>query len=283
MPLRQQVLLEVVVGAYLVEDELHGGVYLRALRVVGLAEEVHAVLPYQALGYRLLLAVAIDGDGVAALLLDDAHAGNVGLPVAHVYHPLEGDGTVLFGHKLVDPLVVAYLRYPLVDLEEELRLRGIIHRHSGPVGDAIDVVEERAGVDFLESLGYRGALNHLLQPRGVDVVLDVYPARLAVSVDEREPLLDALEEFDLRAELAERVALQRDAAGFRLLQHQVHIAQYPAGVVAGGHLDGLPPEGVGVFADRLHKAEFLHVARRERPVEIIDQRHIYLLLGCHRR
>ena len=163
--LRNQVLLEVVVGAYFVEDEPHRGVDLGVFGVVGLADEVDTILFYQSLGYRFLLAVAIDGNGMSALFLDYAHTRNVGFSVAQIDHPFEWNRPVLFSHILVDSFIVTYLFYALVDFEKELRFCRVIHGYSGPVGNSINIVEERAGVDILETFGYRGAFYHLPQSR----------------------------------------------------------------------------------------------------------------------
>ena len=53
--------------------------------------------------------------------------------------------------------------YAITDvyLEEELCLGGIIHSDGGPVGNAVDIIEKRAGVDILKLFGYRRAFYHL--------------------------------------------------------------------------------------------------------------------------
>ena len=58
----------------------------------------------------------------------------------------------------------------LVDLEDELGLVGVIDRYGGPIGDSVDVVQERAGVDPPEFMGDFRPFDDLLQTRGVDVV-----------------------------------------------------------------------------------------------------------------
>ncbi len=153
---------------------LHDDVHHASLAVVCRAHEVHASLLYQLASHSLLSGrVIIYGNGMAAVLLNHLHAGHIGFSISEVDHSRKRDRALVIRNILVHPAVVAHLTDALVDLEEKLRLRGIIHGYGWPVGDAILIIEKRAGVDVLEFLGDGGALYHLLQSRGVDVVLDV--------------------------------------------------------------------------------------------------------------
>ena len=59
----------------------------------------HAVVVNQRghLAPRPLLVGVVDGDGVAAGVLHQPHAGNVGRSVAYVNHVFERYGTLVFG------------------------------------------------------------------------------------------------------------------------------------------------------------------------------------------
>ena len=143
------------------------------------------------------------------VVLDQAHAGDVGGAVADVDHAAERHGPLVLGDVAVDLRGVRHRFDALVDLEDELRLVGVVDRHGRPVGDAVDIVEERAGVDLAEFAGDFGALDDLFQSGGVDVVEDADAALGAVAVDAPEPLFHAPEEGHFAARLLERFAAQR--------------------------------------------------------------------------
>ena len=133
---------------------------------------VHAVVADKLVEHKaltLLLGV-VDSDGVATEVLDELHAGDVRSTIAEVYHAREGHGALRLLHKAVYILGVEDRLYALVNLEDELRLVGVVHRHRWPVGYAVDIVEERAGVDVLELVGDACALDNLLEARRVDIV-----------------------------------------------------------------------------------------------------------------
>lgn len=251
---------------YLDDFLMDGG----AFGVIGKAGEVDTVFGDELLGARTVFLVAIDGDGVTSGEFHEFHARDVGLAVAEVYHAREGNGTLLLGDELVDAVVVAHLADAFVDFEDELRLGGVVHRYGRPVGYAVNVVEERAGVDGFKLVGDGGAFYHLFESGGVDVVVEFQADAASVFVDEAEPFEDAREEFDHGAEAVERLATQRDVVGLCRLEHLIHIAEDAAGVVVVGKSVGGGPELFDVFADGLDEAEFLHVFWRQRAVEVVD-------------
>lgn len=199
---------------------------------------------------------------MTAMLFHHLHAGHVGFSISEVNHSRKGDGTLAVGDKLVHPPVVAYLPDALVDLEEKLRLRGIIHGYGWPVGDAILIIEKRAGVDVLEFLSDGCALYHLLQSRGVDIVLDIEADACTIFVDEREPLPYATEEFHIPAEALEGFAGERDMVLLCFIQHHVHIGKNAVGILAHGKLPVFIPEFFFCLSGWLDESELLHVAGR---------------------
>ena len=123
--------------------------------VISCTHKVGTAFPNQLARHRLLLGRVIYGDGMTAMLLHHLHARHVGFSISEVNHSRKGDRALAVGDKLVHPPVVAHLPDALVDLEEKLRLGGVIHGHGWPVGDAVIVIEKRAGIDVLEFLQTR--------------------------------------------------------------------------------------------------------------------------------
>ena len=235
----------------------------------------------QVLAPHLRRRGVVDGDRVPTEVLHQPHTGNVGRPVAHVDHTAERDGTFALLDILIDQLAVRHRLDALVDLEDELRLIGIVDRHAGPVGDAVDVVEERAGVDLAE-LGRDGRpLDHLLQARRIDVVQHAHAPRGGVGVDAAEPLLHARKEPDVASRLLERLAAQRQFARARRFEHLGHVGKRHVGVLLLGQRIGVVPELPVALADGGNEIVLLHVAGRQRTVEVVDQRRRDFGFLCH--
>ena len=102
-----------------------------------------------------------------------------------------------------------------------------------------------------------------------------------IGVDPREPLANALVQFDILSRPGERLATQRNAGTLGFVQHPVHIGEDRVAVLFAGGFIALLPELAVAFADRRNKVVLLHVARRKRAVEIVDQRYGQFL--CHNR
>ena len=64
--------------------------------------------------------------GIAPLILDDTHAGNIGLAIADKEYSAEWNGPLL--HRLVgiDLGIIPDIEMPLIDSEKELRLGCVI-------------------------------------------------------------------------------------------------------------------------------------------------------------
>ena len=165
-------LREAMVELYLLDDGLNHDIYLRALGVVGRTNVVYAVVADKVVKHctlPLLLGV-IHSDGVASEVLDQLHTGNICRSITEIYHTPKWYRTLRLLHKAVDILGVEYRLYALVYFEDKLCLVSIVYRHCWPIGYAVDVVEERAGVDILKLVSYGSSLDNLLKARGVDVV-----------------------------------------------------------------------------------------------------------------
>lgn len=199
---------------------------------------------------------------MATVLLHHLHAGHIGFSIPEINHSRKRDRALAIRNILVHPAVVAHLTDALVDLEEKLRLRGIIHGYGWPVGDAILIIEKRAGIDVLEFVGDGRALYHLLQSRGVDVVLDLQSDACTIFVDEREPLLYATEELYIPAEALEGFAGERDMVLLGFIQHHIHIGENAVGILAHGQFPVLIPEFLLRLSGCLDESELLHVAGR---------------------
>ena len=125
---------------------------------------------------------------------------------------------------------------------------------------------------MLEFIRDGGALYDLLQAGGIDVMLDLDTVRFAVFVDQPEPAADAFVEFDVLAELLELLATEGDVVLLRFVEHQLHVGQDIAGILAAGDVVTLGPELLRSLSYGLDESEFLHIARRQRAVEVVDKR-----------
>ena len=170
--------LELAVGLDFVDYGADDLVGLAVLGVVGGDGEVDTALVLEGFGEGFLLRIALvaDGDGVPSEHLDDLHARDVGLTVTEVDHLGVGDSLLVLGDTLVDHLVVVGAEYSLVDFEYVLGLGRVVDGDSRPFGLAVLVVHVGAGENVLELLGYRAALDDLLEAGGVDVMLDLHAA-----------------------------------------------------------------------------------------------------------
>ena len=188
--------LQPVIRLDLVDDRLDERIHFGTFGVVGRADVAYAIVADQPVQFAPGVSDlgVIDGDRMSAGVLHQPHAGDVGRTVAHVDHAPEGYRALVLLDVLVHELAVEDRFDALVDLEDELSLVGVIDRYGGPIGDSVDVVQERAGVDPPEFMGDLRAFDDLLQARGVDVVQDADAPRRAVGVDACEPLPDSFVE-----------------------------------------------------------------------------------------
>ena len=214
-----------------------------------------------------------DGNRVATKVLHQTHAGDIGCTIPHINHVLEGYGTIIFGDIAIDLRRIEDRFDTLIDFEDKLGFVGIVNRHSRPIGDAIDIVEERAGVDFAELVRNLCALDNLRQTRRVDIVQDADTTLLTITIDTSEPLLHTSVEAHLAARLLKRLPTQRQPLRLGLLNHAGHVGQHHVGILLFGQRIGLGPELLVALAYRRNKIILLHVARRQRAVKIVDQRN----------
>ena len=203
--------------------------------------------------------------------LDYLHAGHIRLAVSEIDHVREGYPFLVLGLAFVDQLVVPDAEYALVYLEEELGLGRVVHRHPGPYRFAVLIVEEGTGENALEFPGDRGALDYLCKPGRVDVVFHRHSVLLAVAFGQLEPFLYSAEEFHLPSEILEVLLSQPDTLVAGLVEHQLHIAEYVACILVDGNLVTHLPELLRTLFYCLYEAEFLHIARRECSVEVVNK------------
>ena len=97
------------------------------------------------------------------------------------------------------------------------------------------------------------------------------PSHLPVEIDQPEPLLHAREELDSGAEHFQLIPFQAHSLGPCLVEHQLHVSQYVAGILPLGDTVAHFPEFSRRLADCLDESEFLHVAGGEGSVEVVDQ------------
>ena len=102
-------------------------------------------------------------------------------------------------------------------------------------------------------------------------MLHLDPSHLPVEIDEAEPLLHAREKLDSGAEHFQLIPFQAHTPGLCLVEHQLHVSQYVAGILPLGDTVAHLPELCRSLADCLDESEFLHVARGEGSVEVVDQ------------
>ncbi|MNQ62738.1 hypothetical protein D3C85_770940 [compost metagenome] len=215
----------------------------------------------------------IDGDGEAALGVHHLHGRHVGVAVAEEDHPVERDGAFLVGDEAVDALVVPVVVHALVDAEQVLGLGGVVDADGGPDGDLVFVIGVFRGEDVGEGLGDGAALDHLLQTRRDDVVLNLKAVLGAEFIHAVEPgaVAQTLEQGHVAAVIPQRLARDGRALLARRLQHHLHVHQDAVAVGGDGPgTDGLVPELGRRHPDRGNEADLLHIAPRQGAVEIID-------------
>ncbi len=99
-----------------------------------------------------------------------------------------------------------------------------------------------------------------------------------ICVHARKPTLHAAVVGDVAARLLKRLAPQREPLALRLLNHAGHVGQHGIGVLRLGQSVGLGPKLLVALAHGGNEVVFLHVARGQRAVEIVDQRYCEFLL-----
>ena len=109
--------------------------------------------------------------------------------------------------------------------------------------------------------GDRRAFDDFLEPRGVDVVLDLHSMRIAIFIYQLEPSLHPFEQLNMLAELLEILFPQRDSVFLRLVIHHFHVGKHIAGVLSGSEPVAHFPEFLRGLSYGLDETEFLHVSR----------------------
>ena len=203
--------------------------------------------------------------------LHDLHARDIGLSVAEIDHVRERDALVVLGLAFVDLLVVSDTENAFVDLEEELGLGSVVNRYSRPLGLSVFIIYERACEYPFELFRYVGSLDHFCQSGRIDVMFYLHSPLLSVCIHETEPFADSVEEFDRCSEPFEVVASKLDSGLAGFVEHKFHIAEDIAGILSHCNIVTFLPELLRLLSDGLDESEFLHVARRQCAVKIIDK------------
>ena len=94
---------------------------------------------------------------------------------------------------------------------------------------------------------------------------------LPVFIHVPEPVPDAFIQLDVGPVAAEIGPGELDAVLPGFIVHQLHIGEDIGRILADGNAVALGPELFRRLADGLDKAEFLHIPRRQRAVEVINQ------------
>ena len=128
----------------LVDDRADDLVHSAAICVACRRYEVDAVLAKQLLRnvYLLLVLGIIYSDRVSSEHLHDLHARNISLSISEIDHVRERNPLDVLGLALVDLLVVPAAEDPLVELEEELSLGGVVDCNSRPLGLSFIIIYE---------------------------------------------------------------------------------------------------------------------------------------------
>src|SRR2546426_2962240 len=170
------------------------------LAVVGRNDEIRSVLRDEienfVFGLRVFPLVRIEYRyRLPALRPHHLHRRDIGIPVAEVDHSGEGQWALFQGHPAIHSGIVPTVEDPLVDAEEELRLRRVVDCDGGPHRMPVHVVQVAGCEDPAEVPRDGGGIDHLLIPRRDDVVLQLEPALPGVYVDPIEPLANAVEQL----------------------------------------------------------------------------------------
>ena len=178
---------------------------------------------------------------------------------------------------LVDFLVVPYAQDSLVYLEQELGLRSVVNRDTGPNCHTVFIIEVGACENSLELSGNRRSLYHFGESGRIDVVFHDDPVLLSIFIDGGEPFLHSVKKFYLFPETTEILSCKAYPESASLIEHEFHITQDVARVLLYCNVIAFGPEFLRVFPYSLDESEFLHVSRREGPVEVVNERNNWFL------
>ena len=146
----------------------------------------------------------------------------------------------------------------------------VVHGHGGPLCDTVLVVEEGGGVDRLELLPDPTPLDHLLNPGGDDVVLELHAFTLRKSVHPAEPTFHSGEEVDVLPMLLERLSGQLHAILHPgLADHEEHVAEDRIGILGHRQIHGHLPELFRLNPELRNVSVLLHVPGTQCPVEVV--------------
>ena len=95
----------------------------------------------------------------------------------------------------------------------------------------------------------------------------------SVQIYEVEPVLNPLKQLYAFPEFLEIAPAQLDASLTGLVEHQFHVGEDVAGILAYCYFITFLPEFSRLLANCLDESEFLHVSRRKSAVKIIDKRN----------
>ena len=216
----------------------------------------------------------IDRDGGTAVEVDHLHGGYVGLPITHVDEVGEGHGTFVFRYRFVNQSVIVGVVDAFIDAEEELGFVGVVDTECGPASNTVLIILKSRGIDGLEILSNAGTFHDFAQSGRDDEVLQMEILFSSVCIDTVEIGLHSFEKGDLFAIFFERTFPNIKVLLFRFDQHQVHVGEHLVHVVLLGHLIGFLPKLTLVHVEVRYEVVLLHVARSQRSIEVIGNRHV---------
>ena len=254
---------------HLMDDALYELVEVRALLVIRGADVVYSVVEEET-GNLVLLSLGVDRDGGAALLLYEGHTGDVGNTVSEVDHIAVRNNTV--GHLLVHLIVIALVKGALGNAEDVLSLLGVVDGDLRPYGFSALLKVVLAGEYLLELIGYRAAVDDLLNTAGDYVMLDIYPYGFAVLIDPVKPIGNALVEPYILACGAQIFLCE----GYSLLlagDHRiVHISEDALHIVLLAKRLDLTPELPGSHSEIGNKGVVLHILVCKSLIKVVHKR-----------
>src|SRR5258708_26494010 len=125
---------------------------------------------------------------MTALISDQPHAGDVCITVTDKDDVTKRHRAVFVRDEVVDEPVIVNAKRTLVDTEKILRLCRVINRKRWPFRGAVCIVSKGRGEHFRELLPDFCCLNHLLDTRRDDVMLQFNVSLPGTCIDAVEPL-----------------------------------------------------------------------------------------------
>src|ERR1035437_1936226 len=168
---------------------------------------------------------------MAALISYKPHARDISLTVTNKDDVAERHRTIFVRHKVVDKPVIMDAKRALIDAEKILRLCHVVDRKRRPFRRPVCVISERRSEHFCELLPDLRRLDHLLDARRDDEVLQFHMSCSGTGIDTVEPITGAAKQRYSLSMLRKVLSAYGNILSRSTLQHESHVGKYFVGFV----------------------------------------------------